>query len=89
MQPNVDSRRATENREFHGFTRRILRAYGRRVATSDPQDLADLVAVRRELDTVLSAAVAGLRDAGYSWTEIAKPLGVSRQACEQRWGGRK
>lgn len=31
-------------------------------------------------------AAVQLHDAGYSWTEIARELGVSRQAARQRWG---
>ena len=34
----------------------------------------------------ISQAVAGLHQAGYSWTEIAARLGVTRQAAQQRWG---
>jgi predicted transcriptional regulator len=39
-----------------------------------------------DLDEAISRAVAGLRKAGYSWSEIAARLGVTRQAAQQRWG---
>jgi hypothetical protein len=32
--------------------------------------------------------VIGLRQAGYSWAEIAARIGVGRQAAQQRWGRR-
>jgi predicted transcriptional regulator len=42
-----------------------------------------------ELDEAIAQAVIGLREAGYSWAEIAARLGVSRQAAQQRWGQRQ
>jgi hypothetical protein len=79
-------RREVENPEFAAFTRRILRAYARRVAAGDLDALGDLARLRAELDGYLSDAVAGLRnDWAYSWQEIAKALGVRRQAAQQRW----
>jgi hypothetical protein len=33
----------------------------------------------------IGLAVIGLRGAGYSWTETAARLGVTRQAAQQRW----
>ena len=42
-----------------------------------------------ELDEAITQAVTGLRNAGYSWAEIAVRLGVTRQAAQQRWGHRQ
>lgn len=39
-----------------------------------------------ELDEAIAQAVTGLREAGYSWAEIAARLGITRQAAQQRWG---
>lgn len=75
-----------ENTEFNGFVRRILRAYGRRVGQADPTALRDLVAARAAVDSAMDEAVQGLRDAGFSWTEIGRELNVSKQAARQRWG---
>jgi hypothetical protein len=41
-----------------------------------------------ELDDAIAQAVNGLRAQGYSWAEIGARLGISRQAAQQRWGGR-
>jgi hypothetical protein len=49
--------------------------------------LPNLLALQQELDQALSVAVRGLHDFGYSWTEIAARLGISRQAVQQRLGG--
>ena len=78
--------RVVENAEFTAFGSRILRAAGRRVAAGDVEALPALAALSAELDTAITTAVGGLRAAGYSWTEIAARLGVTRQAAHQRWG---
>src|SRR4051794_14346836 len=79
-------RRVVENDEFAAFARRIVRAYGRRVATGDVEALAELVALSADIDQAITDAVNGLRGFGYSWAEIAARLGVTRQAAQQRWG---
>lgn len=78
-------RRLVENDEFTAFSRRVLRAAGRRVGAGDVEALADLAALAVALETAISDAVGGLRAAGYSWDEIAARLGVARQAAHQRW----
>ena len=79
-------RRSVENDEYASVIRRVLRAYTRRVAAGDIDALADMTGLAAELDEVISQIVAGLHEAGYSWTEIAARLGVTRQAAQQRWG---
>ena len=76
-----------ENDAYAAFTRRVIRAYARRVATGDVEALTDLVGLSNQLDTAILQAVTGLRTCGYSWTEIAARLGITRQAAHQRWGG--
>ena len=80
------SRRHVENDEYAAFTRRVLRAYGRRIAAGDIDAITDLDGLLDEVETALSRAVSGLRDTGYSLTEIGLRLGVTRQAVHQRWG---
>lgn len=69
-----------ENTEYAGFVRRSLRAYGRRVGAGDLEDLRDLVALRDELDGMISRTVravhAGDPDAGtpQPWTMPKRPL---------------
>jgi hypothetical protein len=79
-------RRPVENDEYAAFTRRVLRAYARRIASGDIEAIKDLDGLLTEVETALSRAVAGLRDTGYSWAEIGLRLGVTRQAVHQRWG---
>jgi hypothetical protein len=80
------AKRVVENSEFDAFTRRILRAYARRVANGDVEALRSLAGFSSVLDTALREAVKGLRGFGYSWAEIADRLGVSRQAAQMRFG---
>jgi hypothetical protein len=77
--------RVVENGEFTAFSRRIIRAAGRRIAAGDVDALPALAALSVEVDAAITDAVIGLRAAGYSWGEIASRLGVSRQAAHQRW----
>jgi hypothetical protein len=85
------SKEVVENPEFAAFAARILRAAARRVADGDVEGLAALVALRSELDTAINEAVQGLRSPqwSYSWAEIARVLGTTRQAAQQRYGGAK
>jgi hypothetical protein len=88
--PRQSRRRdVVENDEFAAFTRRIIRAHGRRVATGDVEALRDLVALSSAIDTAITDAVVGLRGFGYSWAEIGDRLGITRQAAQQRWGGER
>ena len=72
--PAPRRRDVVENDEYAAFTRRVLRAHARRIATGDVESLGDLVALATELDEAISAAVKGLRAFGYSWAEIANRL---------------
>ena len=86
----IHRRETVENPEFAAFVARILRATARRVADGDVEGLAALVALRSELDAAISSAVAGLRQPqwSYSWSEIARVLGTTRQAAQQRYGSK-
>jgi hypothetical protein len=75
-----------ENPEYAAFTRRILAAYGRRVAAGDIEALPAMLALSTQVDATLKVAVRGLHGFGYSWTDIANRLGVSRQAAQMRYG---
>ncbi|MGI5236998.1 hypothetical protein [Dactylosporangium sp. CA-139066] len=91
MSPRPRRRAVVENDEFAAFTRRIIRAYARRVAAGDIEALADMVALSENLDAAIGEAVTGLRNhrRRYSWEEIAARLGITRQAAHKRWGGER
>ena len=80
------AKRTVENTEYVAFTRRILRGYARRVAAGDVEALRSMTALRADIDDATREAVRGLRVFGYSWSEIASRLGVTRQSAQMRWG---
>jgi hypothetical protein len=66
---------------------RMIRAYGRRVADADTEDLRDLVVLRDTLDEVIASTVARMRShQEFSWQAIGDALGTTRQAAQQRYG---
>jgi hypothetical protein len=82
-------RREREIPEYAGAVRRMIRSHGRKVGDADPEDLVDLVALRDVVDAAIADAVQGQRDAGFSWAQIGRGLGMTRQAAQQRFGERR
>ena len=83
--------RYRETREYGGMVRRMIKAYGARVAGGDIEALRGLVDLRGELDTQIQTAVEALRTETdehppYSWTQIGEVLGMSKQGAFQRFG---
>lgn len=73
--------------EFASMVRRIIRAFGARVADADPEDLAVMLAVRTELDAVILAAVYEQNQIQErSWAAIGGAAGITRQSAYDRWG---
>lgn len=84
----VKEKKVVETHEFIKFMRRMVRATGRRVAERDIEALAGLQMLRDELDAEIQRTVDALRSeegGGYSYTEIGRVLGVTRQAAQQRF----
>lgn len=72
--------------EFHAMLTRMVRSYGRRLADSDPSDLADALQLARQLEDAIGNAVAELRAVhGFSFTDVGAALGITRQAAQQRF----
>lgn len=83
--------REREPRDLAAMMRRMIRALGRRFdgGDADVPDLAEFARLREAVDAAERDAVRALRERyGYSWAEIAHPLGVTRQAAQMRFGGR-
>lgn len=79
--------RPVEAREFGQMLARMIRAYGRRVQDADVEDLADMVAMRDQLDDVIKATVTHMRsEHEFSWARIGEAMGTTRQAAQQRYG---
>lgn len=57
----------------------------------DPEGFAQAVALADELGEALRVRANELRQPvghspGFSWADLARPLGLSRQGCAQRYG---
>lgn len=82
-------RREYSNAEYARFVGRILRAMQRRLADGDIESLPDLVALHEETARLITASVHALRadPHRYSWDQVARVLGITRQAAQQRFRG--
>ena len=67
---------------------RAIRAAGNHVAQADPPELAELVALRDELDRAIQTAVDGQRSAGITWQWIGEATGTTKSAAIQKWANR-
>lgn len=76
--------RLVEPTDYAAFLRRSIRAMGERAGAADPEALALLADLRTAIDAAEDAAIVALKAQGYSYTEIARPLGITRQAARQR-----
>lgn len=87
MRADRRDRRNVDITEFRQAVSRFLRAYARRIEAGpgDIEELGRLVELRAELDGVITGSVRRLHAAGYSWTDVARVLGVTRQAARQRF----
>ncbi len=80
-------RRERETTEYAGMLRRMIRAYGRRVADADDVDLAEMVELRSVLEAAIATAVHGQRERhAASWADVARGLGTSRQYAQRTYG---
>jgi hypothetical protein len=70
--------------------RRMITAYGRRVAAGDIEDLADLLALTGFVEETARASIGQRRqlDSSFSWASVAEATGTTRQAAQQRWSPR-
>lgn len=83
--PRRRESRPVENVEYGQFVGRVIRSYAARVADMDIEALAGLADIERKVDEALRLAVVNLHAGGYSWTDIGRVLGTSRQGARQRF----
>lgn len=79
------SKREYEAPDMAGFLRRVSRALVRRAGEGDLETLSAISQVHADMAAALEDAAAAAHAAGYSWTEIGRELGISRQAARQRF----
>jgi hypothetical protein len=67
-------------------TQRITRLFERALSSQDPtESLRALTELRSQLDQLERAHVARALEAGYTFTAVAAPLAISRQAAHRRY----
>jgi hypothetical protein len=77
--------RYVETPEMAQAAVRFVRALGKRAA-EDVTGLPHLVELARLVDEQLSAAVAGaIVEGGWTWHEVGRELGISRQGAHKRF----
>jgi hypothetical protein len=82
---STQKRAGADNAEVVAALVRMIRARGAAVAREDPEHLAQLAILQREVQDALRVAVEGQRSHGMTDGQIAAALGVTRQAVEARW----
>jgi hypothetical protein len=80
-------REKAQGRESRSEPRPRSEAVRRKAPSGDPlREIAAGVIARRRADEGIARAVGNARDAGVSWAEIGRVLGVSKQAAHERYG---
>lgn len=84
------TKRERESHEMAQMVFRVARSMVRRASTGDLEALRALRQMRQHIDDATKAAAQELHSptdwvGGYSWTEIARELGISRQAARQQF----
>jgi len=82
------NRRERETAEVADMVHRVARSLAKRAEGGDIDALEELVKLQRDLDGYIDRAARGLHaEPGlYSWGEIGRWLGITRQAARQRFG---
>ena len=73
-----------EPKELAGMER-WLSAMIAKAGRDDPEALAQVIALLDDARTKLPAAAQALREAGYSYADIARPLGIARESAFLRF----
>lgn len=74
-----------ETPEYAGMLKRMIRAYGVRVADADEVDLAEMASVLAVLEEAVQVAVDGQRAREVSWSTIGAAFGMTKQGAQQRF----
>lgn len=77
------SERVTETGEFGEAVVRMIRQMSKRVGASDLAEFGALFEVLGAADSAVVDAIADLREAGISYSELAREVGWSRQRLTQ------
>lgn len=80
-------KREREAPEMGAMLDRMIRAMARRATGGEVEALGVLRDLRWKIDAAIAEGAQGAHEAfGFSWTEIGRELGISRQAARQMYG---
>lgn len=85
----MGQRKYREAPELAAFLRRMGRALVRRAGEGDLEALSALLDSIAALEAAAGEAARALVDPdgpAYSWGEVGREVGMTRQAARQRWG---
>ena len=83
------SKRRSDIGAYVAFTRRIMAALEARSGLSDQMCLGALAELSRDMDRVIVRVARELHSQGYSWGDIGRGLGITRQAARQRFADKE
>jgi hypothetical protein len=81
-------KRVKDTEEVVSGARRLLRGLESRANDEDPWVLAEMIAIRNELDAATVRVVKRLREVGYTWPAIAFSLNVTPETAIKRYAKR-
>jgi hypothetical protein len=82
----MTGRRPRETDEYLAAVQRMLRALGKRVGDADIAMLPGLAEIPRLGEHLLGIAARQLHEEhGYSWADIGRALGITRQSAHERF----
>lgn len=80
-------KREREAPEMGAMLDRMIRAMSRRAVGGELEALGVLRELRWKIDAAIAEGAQGAHEAfGFSWTEIGRELGITRQAARQMYG---
>lgn len=80
---------ASDTEKAVDLAERMILAAERRVSNLDIEGLTHLARLRSTVDAALHRSVTKLRTeegGGYSWTDVGRALGITRQSAQERFG---
>lgn len=80
------ARREYESPDIAAFLKRQGRGLVRRAGEGDLEALSALLDSIAALEASAGEAARALVETGYSWGEVGREAGMTRQAARQRWG---
>jgi hypothetical protein len=78
-------KREREAPEVGAMAGRVVRALVRRAEAGDTEALEQLLSLEQQIAGAIKDAGRGLHSFGYSFTELGKVAGISRQSARERF----